>query len=74
MIIIEIQHSNNGTTAVVPPIVQSDRDTAEQAYHLALGAAAVSNVNVHSVIMVDDYGTWVKGETYYHGTPAQTEE
>lgn len=74
MIIIEIQHSNNGTTAVVPPVVQSDRDTAEQTYHLALGAAAVSNINVHSVIMLDDYGTWIKGETYYHGSLEQTQE
>ena len=28
---------------------------------------AVSSVNVHSVVMIDDYGARVKGETYYHG-------
>lgn len=27
----------------------------------------VSAVNVHSVVIMDDYGGRVKGETYYHG-------
>lgn len=66
MIIIEIQHSNNGSTAVLHEVV-ADRNTAEQKYHNTLAYAAVSTVNVHSVVMMDDYGGKVKGETYYHG-------
>lgn len=66
MIIIEIQHSNDGTTAVLHEVV-ADRNVAEQTYHTKLSYAAVSAVNVHSVVMLDDYGTRVKGETYYHG-------
>jgi hypothetical protein len=27
----------------------------------------VSQVNVHSVVMLDDTGARIKGETYYHG-------
>lgn len=67
MIVIEIQHSNNGSTAVPPINIEADRNTAEQTYHNKLAYAAVSSVNVHSVVMLDDYGARVKGETYYHG-------
>lgn len=67
MIILEIQHSNDGTTAALHEVV-ADRNTAEQTYHNKLSYAAVSEVNVHSVIMLDEYGGRVKGETYYHGT------
>lgn len=66
-IIIEIQKSNNGTVAIVPPASYTDQRLAEQAYHTALAAAAVSQVDVHSVVMLDDTGARIKGETYYHG-------
>lgn len=66
MIIIEIQHSNDGSTAVLHE-VQADSNIAEQTYHTKLAFASVSSVNVHSVVMLNDYGDKVKGETYYHG-------
>lgn len=66
-IIIEIQKMNNGSCAVVPPTTYTDQRLAEQAYHTALAAAAVSQVDVHSVVMLDDTGARIKGETYYHG-------
>lgn len=66
MIIIEIQHSNDGTTAVLHE-VKADANVAEQTYHQKLSYAAVSAVNVHSVVMLDDTGMRIKGETYYHG-------
>ena len=68
MIIIEIQHSNDGSTAITTPVVEADSNKAEQTYHNKLAYAAVSKVNVHSVVMMDDYGARVKGETYYHGS------
>lgn len=66
MIIIEIQHSNDGTNST---LVNSytDQSVAEQKYHTILAAAAVSAVNVHSAVMLDDTGNRIKGETYYHG-------
>ena len=66
-IIIEIQKSNKGTVAIVPPASYSDQNLAEQKYHNSLAAAAVSSVDVHSVVMLSDTGEWLKGETYYHG-------
>ena len=65
-IIIEIQKMNNGSCAVVPPTTYTDQQLAEQAYHTALSYAAVSQVDVHSVVMLNDVGERIKGETYYH--------
>lgn len=66
MIVIEIQHSNNGETATICTTYK-EQSIAEQKYHEVLSAAAVSAVNVHSAVMMDDDGCSVKRETYYHG-------
>ena len=65
-IIIEIQKMNSGSVAIVPPASFADRNLADQADHHALAAAAVSTVDVHSVVMLNDTGDRLKGETYYH--------
>ena len=65
MIIIEIQHSVDGTTVCVTT-THATRAEAEQKYHTVLSFAAVSNVYIHSVVMLDAHGTRIKGETYYH--------
>lgn len=66
--IIEIQKSNAGTVALVPPVAKETRDTAEQAYHTALAAAAVSSVDCHTVLLINDIGESVyPPQTYYHG-------
>lgn len=66
-IIIEIQKANNGEVAIVPPATYAEYAQAEQTYHQALSFAAVSAVDVHSVIMLSDTGDRIKGQTYYHG-------
>ena len=66
-IILEIQKSNSGSVDIVPPTKHESRNEAEQKYHQWLSAAAVSKVNVHSVVMLSDYGDRIKGETYIHG-------
>ena len=68
-IIIELQKTGS-SVAVVPPKTFSDKSTAEQAYHTALAAAAVSSVEVHSVVMLRDNGVTVKSERYVHEQPA----
>ena len=67
MIILEIQHGNNKSTSCLVDAFTDDA-RAEQKYHTVLAAAAVSTVNVHSAVMLDDTGNRIKGETYYHGT------
>lgn len=72
-IIIEIQASKDGSVAIVPPTTYTDRNVAEQKYHTALSAAAVSNVDIHTVVMLTEAGIVHKKETYYHNTEDPTE-
>lgn len=73
-IILEIQKMNDGTTSVVPPLVYSEKDKAEQKYHTVLSYASVSNCDVHTCAMLTDEGQLVKKETYYHGHEVEEEE
>ena len=66
-IIIEIQKSNDGSAAICPPATYAERQSAECAYHTALAAASISQIDVHSVCMMSYTGERIKGETYYHG-------
>ena len=54
-IIIEIQKSNNGTVAIVPPA----------SFHAQ--PLEVRRRREPSVVMLNDTGARIKGETYYHG-------
>ena len=64
-IVIEMQ-TDNGSTALLPALTYTDRNDAESAYHLKLGSAAVSSVDVHTVVMLDEHGDIVKREFYNH--------
>lgn len=64
MIIVEIQKQNETVSCIVT--THSSRNEAEQKYHQTLAFAAVSSVDHHSVVMLDDYGTRIKGESYHH--------
>ena len=64
-ILQEIQTTNNNT-ALVPAQTFADKHQAEQAYHTALAAAAVSNVTVHAVVLLDENGNVVRREFYEH--------
>lgn len=64
-IIQEIQTSNN-QTALVPAATFTDRSEAESNYHMKLGAAAISAVQVHTVVMFDEHGNTIKREFYEH--------
>lgn len=68
-LVIEIQKSNDNQLAHLLT-VHPELQQAEQKYHTVLAAAAVSNINVHSAVMLDDMGMRIKGETYYHGSPS----
>ena len=64
-IVIEMQ-TDNGSTALLPALTYTERNDAESAYHLKLGSAAVSSVDVHTVVMLDEHGDIVKREYYNH--------
>lgn len=74
--LIEIQSYNDGRSAIpagLGYVVSNAEDEAKaiSAFHSKCALAAVSTVNVHSAVMLDDTGMRIKGETYYHGTVAE---
>lgn len=66
MYILQEIQTNGSTTALVPARTYTDKNEAESAYHTALAAAAVSAVNVHTVLLFDEHGNTIKREFYEH--------
>ena len=65
LILQEIQTTNN-QTSLLPAETYIDRNTAESAFHLKLSSAAISNVEIHTVILYDEYGNIIRREYYEH--------
>lgn len=63
-IIIEIQ--NDGTNVGTIVTKKDTRDEADATYHTILAAASVSNVAIHSAVMLTGDGGYVCHETHYH--------
>ena len=66
MYIIQEIQTNGTTSALSPAVTQTDREQAESAFHMKCGAAAISNVNVHTVLMFDEHGNVLRREFYEH--------
>ena len=66
MFIIQEIQTEKGATALLPAITKADRNEAESVYHLTLGAAAISSVDVHTVMMYDEHGNVIKKDFYEH--------
>lgn len=64
-IVIEMQ-TNNGTTAIVPPVTFDDINKAYQKYYQVLSAAAVSSVPTHTAIILTERGDVVRVEHFEH--------
>ena len=71
-IIQEIQTTGNVST-VTPAVQKVDRNEADSAFYFAIGAAAVSAVPVHAVVMFDEHGNSVRSGFYEHPTPPNAE-
>lgn len=66
MYIIQEMQTTNNQTALAPALTYTDKNQAESAYHTALAAAAVSAVQVHTVLMFDEHGNTLKRDYYEH--------
>ena len=64
-IVQEIQ-TNGNSSALVPPVTREDKNAAWSAYHTALAAAAISSVEVHTVIMYDEHGNVIDRDYFEH--------
>lgn len=63
-IVIEMQ--TNGQTTAIINNAYTDRNTAYQKFHTVLASAAVSNVEVHTAIIVNEFGVTEDRETFEH--------
>lgn len=73
MIIIQEIQTNGTQTALTPAITKTDRNEAESRFHSILAAAAISKVEVHTVIMYDEHGNLIDRK-YYEHLPEPEEE
>jgi hypothetical protein len=67
-IVLEIQ-TNNGTTSILPAQTFADSAHAEAAFHGILSFAAVSSVEKHGAVILNDDCQRVRSECYYHPAP-----
>ena len=54
-ILQEIQ-TNNGTTALVTPVIYPNREQAESAFYTTCGSAVISQVETHTVMVYTEEG------------------
>lgn len=74
MIIVQEIQTNGGVTALLPARTYADRLAADFAYFSCLAAAAISNVNVHAVVMYDEVGNFIQSGYYEHPTAPREPE
>ena len=66
MYILQEMQTTGNTTALVPARTYTDKNEAESAFHLALASAAISEVEVHTVMLYDEHGNILRREYYEH--------
>ena len=66
MYIIQEIQTENGQTALTPAVTEINKETAESVWHQKMSYAAVSEIDVHTVIMFDEHGTIIKQGYYEH--------
>ena len=67
-IVIELQTNNGKVGNFVTPY--NDLNTAYQKYYSVLSAAAVSNVECHTALLVTETGAVLKAEHFKHESEA----
>jgi hypothetical protein len=66
-IVLETQ-TTGGVTAIVPPLVYTDRNAAEAHFHTVLAAAAASTVEEHAAMLLTSDCRLLRNECYRHGS------
>lgn len=67
-IVMELQ--TTGKTTATLTNAYTDKNTAYQKYHTILAAAAVSTVEIHTAVIMNEYGIVEARETFTHETEA----
>ena len=71
-IVIELQ-TNNGKTANIVN-AYDDLNTAFNKYHSILAAAAVSTVEVHTAVIINEVGNTIASGHFAHAKETEVEE
>lgn len=66
MYMIQEIQTTGDNIGITPAIVKADKKEADSVFYLALGAAAISAVPVHAVVMFDEHGNVEKTGFYEH--------
>lgn len=66
-LVTEIQKFPDGSMST-PTSAYDDILKAEAKYHQVLASAAVSKLAVHSCVMLDENGSYIKSESFTHET------
>lgn len=72
MYIIQELQTTNGQTALVTPATESDLNQAKSTFHQRASYAAISQVEVHTVMLHDERGDVIDKIVFDH-TPEPTE-
>lgn len=72
-IIFELQ-TTNGVTAIVTPTILADYDQALHAFYLAVAAATVSTVEIHTIMLVTEDGRCIDKKTFRHAPTEPVEQ
>lgn len=71
-IVIELQTNNDGTVGNLV-YAFTNRNEAEQKYHLVLSAAAVSALPAHAAVLLTGDGRMLASQCYRHEQPEPNE-
>ena len=63
--VMELQYTEANGLATIVTAYQSSNE-AEQKYHQILSAAAISNIDTHSAVLMREDGQVIKCESYKH--------
>ena len=70
-LVIEIQTTGNVTAHIAT--AYDNQPQAEAKFHQILAAAAVSQLEVHSAVILNEFGAVVQQGYYDHRTPVEAE-
>ena len=63
-IILEIQTDAQGTVTILPEVKKETRREADSVYHSMLAAAALSQLPVHSAVILTNDGRLISAQSY----------
>lgn len=71
-VVTEIQTSEEGVVAIVPPVAYDTIEAAQSAYYGILAYAAVSEVHLHAASLQSNQGVLLESKCFMHKIEPQS--